>query len=77
MIGVLGVAVQGDLGGKKYGSVRATVGTLLREGSWHRLMHGVTWRTINITATVYIATESCIRLPPYIRMISRGRADEV
>ena len=39
-----------------------------------RLMHGATWRTINITATVYIANECCGRLPPYIRRITRGDA---
>ena len=37
-----------------------------------RLWHGATWRTINITATVYIANEGCNRLPPYITALTRS-----
>lgn len=38
----------------------------------HRLLRGLTWRTVNITATVYIANECTIRLPQYIKALTRG-----
>ena len=69
---VVKTCMQGDLERKSYGTVPETVRSLLAEGGPARLLHGCTWRTINITATVYIANECCCRLPPYIRMVTRG-----
>jgi hypothetical protein len=40
---------------------------LLRDGGIARLYHGATWRTVNITATVWIANECSLRLPKHIR----------
>ncbi|KAL1520255.1 hypothetical protein AB1Y20_023725 [Prymnesium parvum] len=69
---VVKTCMQGDLGCARYGSFTATTARLLAEGGFARLLHGVTWRTINITATVYIANECCCKLPPYIRRLTRG-----
>jgi len=68
---VLKTCMQGDLERKTYGSLSSTFHTLVASGGLPRLMHGATWRTINITATVYIANECCSLLPPYITRLTR------
>lgn len=64
--------MQGDIERKMYGGFASTVRALVAEGGYSRLMHGAMWRTINITATVYIANECCNRLPQFITRLSRG-----
>ena len=59
--------MQGDLHRATYGSMLESLQTLLRTGGVERLYHGATWRTINITATVWIANECSLRLPKYFR----------
>ncbi len=59
--------MQGDLPRATYGGSFEALRTLLRDGGVARLFHGATWRTINITATVWIANECSLRLPKYIR----------
>lgn len=66
------LAVQGDLERKSYGGAFGTASSLVGAGGFPRLLHGVFWRTVNITATVYIANECCCRLPPYVMRVFRG-----
>jgi hypothetical protein len=54
---VVKTCLQGDLKGEKYSSAMQTTGLLIKEGGWTRFFRGGFWRTINITATVYIANE--------------------
>ena len=61
--------MQGDLHRRKYGSALAAAAAIVRDGP-ARLMHGVGWRTLNITATVFIANEFCRRVPPALRHAS-------
>lgn len=49
--------MQGDLGGKTYGRSSQALAVILKQGGIKRLFAGGMWRTINITATVYIANE--------------------
>ena len=69
---VVKTCMQGDLERRSFGTVPQALRKLLAEGGPSRLFHGVTWRTVNITATVWIANECCMRLPPYVRLIPRG-----
>jgi len=59
--------MQGDLPRTQYAGSIASLRRLVRDGGLPRLYHGATWRTINITATVWIANECSLRLPPYFR----------
>ena len=59
--------MQGDLSRATYGGSLASLRTLLNDGGAARLLRGCTWRTVNITATVYIANECSLRLPKYVR----------
>jgi hypothetical protein len=56
--------------------LQATARKLLGEGGYSRLLSGVTWRTLNICCTVWIANECCNRLPPYVKAITRRRAND-
>ena len=47
----------------------------LREGGLARLLSGVEWRTANLVATVWIANEFLVRLPPYLMAFTRGRTE--
>jgi len=49
--------MQGDLVKKKYTTASNTMQSLWSEGGARRLFSGGFWRTLNITATVYIANE--------------------
>ena len=49
--------MQGDLQQKTYGNSVQALGTIWKQGGIKRLFSGGMWRTINITATVYIANE--------------------
>ena len=69
---VVKTCMQGDLARGTYGGFASTWRSLLKQGGLARLWHGATWRTINITATVYIANEGCNRLPPYITALTRS-----
>ena len=59
--------MQGDLARATYGGSFEAMRALLRDGGIARLYHGATWRTVNITATVWIANECSLRLPKHIR----------
>jgi len=58
--------MQGDLQQAKYKSFSKTVAAIWAEGGIRRLFSGCMWRTINITATVYIANECRNRLSPLL-----------
>ncbi len=49
--------MQGDLNKKIYGNSLQALSTIWKQGGIKRLFSGGMWRTINITATVYIANE--------------------
>ena len=64
---VVKTCMAGDVKGVTYRGIRHTAATLLSEGQgWRRLFAGVTWRTINITGTVYLANECRVRLAPHM-----------
>ena len=69
---VVKTCMQGDMERKRYGSALETFRSLVREGGTGRLFNGAFWRTFNITATVYVANECSLRLPPYITAITRS-----
>jgi hypothetical protein len=58
--------MQGDLHGEKYSTASKTFATLWAEGGYRRLFSGGWWRTLNITATVYIANEVNIRAHEFL-----------
>jgi hypothetical protein len=58
--------MQGDLTGKKYASASQTARAIWAEGGLRRLYSGGFWRTLNITATVYIANEINIWAKAYL-----------
>lgn len=62
---VIKTCMQGDLARLTYCNLRGTARGLLNEGI-SRCFHGVFWRTVNITATVYIANECRNYLTPTI-----------
>eukprot|EP00981_Chlorochromonas_danica_P001965 scaffold405_cov179-Ochromonas_danica.AAC.9 len=49
--------MQGDLAGSTYKGMISTAKLLWKQGGLVRFFDGVMWRTVNITATVYIANE--------------------
>eukprot|EP01031_Cornospumella_fuschlensis_P028721 gene28721-34672_t len=63
---VIKTCMQGDLEQTTYRGFAHTLRALLREEGVSRLLHGVGWRTVNITATVYIANEVRNRLTPFV-----------
>lgn len=63
---IVKTCMQGDMGKETYGSIVATAKMIWSEGGVKRIFNGCMWRTINITATVYIANECRIRFPKYI-----------
>jgi solute carrier family 25 carnitine/acylcarnitine transporter 20/29 len=69
---VVKTCMQGDLKQETYRGALASAGTLLRSGGARRFLDGCFWRTFNITATVYVANECCVRLPPYLTRLTRG-----
>lgn len=66
---VIKTCMQGDLSQASYTSFTGTLKKLLSEGGLPRLFNGVFWRTVNITATVYIANECRNFLTPYIQKV--------
>jgi hypothetical protein len=58
--------MQGDLGRVKYGTPSGTMKAIWAEGKMRRLFSGGFWRTLNITATVYIANEVNIWAKAYL-----------
>ena len=54
---VVKTCLQGDMEQTRFQRQSQALKVLWREGGMKRLYMGVTWRTINITATVYIANE--------------------
>jgi solute carrier family 25 carnitine/acylcarnitine transporter 20/29 len=54
---VVKTCLQGDLERKTFVSPMTTARFLWRQGGIRRLYSGVLWRTLNITATVYVANE--------------------
>ena len=61
--------MQGDLQRLRYGGNMESLMTLAREGGASRLYTGAAWRTVNITATVWIANECSLRLPKYFATV--------
>jgi solute carrier family 25 carnitine/acylcarnitine transporter 20/29 len=58
--------MQGDMGQSVYKGLISTFKALWSEGGLRRMYNGCMWRTINITATVFIANECRVHLPAYI-----------
>jgi hypothetical protein len=56
--------MQGDLAQRTYTTMASTLASLYRQGGIRRISSGCFWRTINITATIYIANECRVRLSP-------------
>ena len=69
---VVKTCMQGDLAQRDFGGALASTRTLLKSGV-SRLFDGCFWRTFNITATVYVANECCMRLPPYLKRLTEGQ----
>ena len=69
---VIKTCQQGDLYQKQYKTIMKTSIILYKYGggSMNRFFSGCFWRTLNITATVYIANECRIRFSPYISKIT-------
>jgi hypothetical protein len=63
---IVKTCMQGDMGKGTYVGIIATAKKLWSEGGANRMFNGCMWRTINITATVYIANECRIRFPKYM-----------
>mmetsp|Transcript_21848 Transcript_21848/g.36559 ORF Transcript_21848/g.36559 Transcript_21848/m.36559 type:complete len:272 (+) Transcript_21848:100-915(+) len=66
---VVKTCMQGDLAGEQYKSMAHTCRTLWQAGGLRRLFYGCMWRTVNITATVYIANECRYHLSPILERI--------
>lgn len=62
---VIKTCMQGDLKKEKYKGFIRTSMVLWREGGLNRVFSGCMWRTINITATVYVANECRVVFSPY------------
>ena len=69
---VLNTCVKGDLEQKLYKGVGDTARTLFKEGGAKRFFGGGLWRTINITATVWIANECARVMPEPVKAVTRG-----
>ena len=70
---VLNTCIKGDLEKKLYGGgIIDASKRLFKEGGVKRLYSGGLWRTINITATVWIANECALRLPEHVKALTRG-----
>lgn len=63
---VVKTCMQGDVEQEVYAGTLSSCLHLYRNGGFGRLLHGVGWRTLNITATVFIANECLQRVPTYI-----------
>lgn len=63
---VVKTCMQGDLEQKQYRGALETAKLLYRESGVARFFHGCFWRTVNITATVFIANECRLRLPKHM-----------
>ena len=68
---VIKTCQQGDLEATTYKGPMQTAKALVKEGGLWRLLNGVTWRTVNIVTTVWIANEMIQRLPPYVKAVTR------
>lgn len=60
---IIKTCMQGDVQQVRYSSFSSTLRTLWQENGWRRFYNGCFWRTVNITATVYIANECKTLLP--------------
>ena len=63
---VVKTCMQGDIQQTAFKSFRNTAVTLWKEGGAKRLFNGCMWRTVNVTATVYIANECKNILSPMV-----------
>ncbi len=63
---------QGDLAQARYGGVFDAARALHAQGGAARFFDGCFWRTVNITATVLVATACCAVLPPLIKARRKG-----
>lgn len=63
---VIKTCMQGDLERELYTTPSNVLRKLLTDGGVARLYSGCFWRTLNITATVFIANECMVRLPQYM-----------
>ena len=64
---VVKTCMQGDLAQARYGGVFDAARALHAQGGAARFFDGCFWRTVNITATVLVATACCAVLPPLIK----------
>jgi len=62
--------MQGDIKGEKYSSFSNTFKILWNEGGVKRMFNGCFWRTVNVTATVYVANECKNYLSPVVAKYS-------
>jgi len=54
----------GDLQQKEFSTLTKTTQVLWNQGGIRRIFGGVSWRTINIIGTIYLANEARVRLAP-------------
>lgn len=66
---VVKTCMQGDLERVNYRGALHTLQQLMKEDGLRRVFSGCFWRTINITATVYIANECRMYFSPYISQV--------
>ena len=72
---VVKTCMQGDLAQARYGGVFDAGRALHAQGGAARFFDGCFWRTVNITATVLVATACCAVLPPLIKARRKGDAN--
>jgi hypothetical protein len=61
---------QGDLQRGTYTTFTETARKLYAAGGIRRIFGGCMWRTVNVTATVYVANECRVRLSPYLHDVN-------
>lgn len=66
---VIKTCMQGDMHRTTYGSFSETARTLYASGGIRRMFSGCMWRTVNVTATVYVANECRIRMSPFLSTV--------
>ena len=65
--------MQGDMERKVYGSATQSLAVIWKQGGIKRLFAGGLWRTINITATVWIANEINVRAKLWLKENERSK----
>jgi hypothetical protein len=60
---------QGDLQRGTYTTFSETARKLYASGGIRRIFGGCMWRTVNVTATVYVANECRVLLSPFVSTV--------